>query len=110
MGRSQQPVDHFWVGVEITVGEEGLCFLGRWRQARQIEVGAADERQLAGFGRERESLGLELGENEGIDRVAYTIAILHVWRVGPRGRPERPKLAVFVGNQRVRTDTLRVRG
>ena len=70
-GRGQQPVDEFLVGRGISVGNEGIHFLGRWRQARQVKREPADERAAVGDRRRREFLLGERRANEEVDGVPF---------------------------------------
>ena len=62
--RGQQPVHHLLVGVGDVVVEEGVDFVGRRRQADQVEGDAPQQRALVGGGRGRQLLLFELGEDE----------------------------------------------
>ena len=70
-GRGQQPVDEFLVGRGIGIGDEGIHFFGRRRQARQVEREPADERAAVGDHRRREFVLGELRANEEVDGVAF---------------------------------------
>ena len=69
--RGQQPVDQFLVSRGISVGNEGIYFFRRRRQARQVKREPADERAAVGDRRRRQLfLGERLADEE-VDGVAF---------------------------------------
>ena len=91
-GRSQQAVDLLLIGVGRAVGEEGGRLLRRGREAGQVQRHASQQGGLGRFGGECESRGLELGNDEGIDRVA-----LPVGGDGGSGRGDERPVLLIVG-------------
>ncbi len=91
--RCQQSFDQPLVGAGRAVGQEGVGLARRGREARQIEVDAADQRLLGGGRRVRQLLGLQPTENEGIDRVPHPVALLDRRRSPAPRRLEGPVLA-----------------
>jgi hypothetical protein len=80
--RRQQPVDSAFVGERRGVGEEGIEFGRRRRQADQVEARAAKERGAIGFG-ERGDPGARVGGGEdAVDRVAGGGWVLRVGGCG----------------------------
>ena len=76
--RGQQAVDQLLVGVGRCVVDELLDLLRRRRQPVQVEVGAADQSAAVGLRRGScRPFCLELGEDEGVDRIADRGGILH---------------------------------
>jgi hypothetical protein len=49
-GRGEQAVHEAVVGIRCGIGDEGLDFLGRWRESGEVEREAADQRAAVGFG------------------------------------------------------------
>ena len=66
----QEAVDDAGEGVGRVVGEEGGDVVGRGREAGEVEGGAAEEGAFVGGRGEGDSVGLELGEDEGVDGIA----------------------------------------
>ena len=88
----EQPVHDLFIGVPGHVGQE--CFhlgYGR-RQSRQIEGDSTDERGLVGFGRGVQSLLLQSGQNEVINRRATPVRRLDRRQCGALWRDEGPVL------------------
>ena len=86
----QQPIDEPFVGVGRGVVEERLQFLGRRRQAREVEIHPADER---GLGRLRGRCDPRLflrGENEAVDIVSHPAGRGHLRRRHRREATVRP--------------------
>ena len=92
----EERVHKLLVGARRAVVDEGEHFLGRWRQADEIEAEAADQRAAVGLGREGELLLGKLGEEEGIGGIAngeWRITNLRHGRA--RGLFERPEIKAF---------------
>ena len=75
--RGQQPVDEFFIGRRIGIGDEGIHFFGRRRQARQVEREPADERAAVGDRRRRQLFLGELRADEEVDGVAFGLDAGH---------------------------------
>ncbi len=86
----QQAVHHFLVGVGALVGDERVHLGRRRRQAGQVERDAANERFPVRFGRMRQALALQPGQDEAVDRVTDPRLVLDGGRVGPDRRDVRP--------------------
>ena len=89
-GRGEQAVDQPLVGVGPAVGDEGVDLLGGRRQAGQVEPEAADQGRPVGLGGGGEAERFQLGEDEGVDRVADPRRHPDGGDVGPDGGDERP--------------------
>ena len=96
VGRVEQARDDALVSVGRLVVEKRVHFGRRRRQADQIETHAAKQRDAVGFGRGRNLLSLEAGENERVDGVARPIGEFHFRRIDARGRHEGP-VNIFLG-------------
>ena len=86
----EQAVDGLLVGVGRVVGEERRDLDRRGGQAGQVEGRSSQERDLVGFSRGLQTLGLEPGEDERIHRIPGPGRRLHGRDFGPMGRVERP--------------------
>ena len=93
--RGQSAVHHVFVGLVRGVGRVGVDFLGSRRQTEEVHVHAADEGFLVGFGRGRDAFGLELGEDEVVDRRARPGFVFHLRQGGLRGSDKCPVRLVF---------------
>ena len=71
VGRGEQPVHQSLVRVRPGVAREGVDFLDRRRKPEQVVVEPTDEGVPVRLGRRRDSLSLELHQDETIDVVAY---------------------------------------
>jgi hypothetical protein len=97
VGRGEQAVDQPLVGPGSVVADERLGLLGRRRQAEQVERGAPDKRAAVGLGGRAEAVGLEPGQDEGVDRVADPRAVVDRRRLRPGRRAERPEVVLDRG-------------
>ena len=68
--RREEAIDHPAEGFGGFILEERLDFLGSWRQADEVERGAADQGSLLGLGGGGEAFRLKTGEDETVDRRA----------------------------------------
>jgi hypothetical protein len=89
-GRCEQLVDELLVGVGRRVATKASTISGSGRKADEIERQAPGKRALVRFGRGRESGRLELREDEGVDRIADPLCVLHDRQGGTLGLDERP--------------------
>src|SRR5262249_17886352 len=67
----QITLDQLLVSERIRVAYERFCFLGRRRQAKQVEFQAANERRAICLGRRRQVFLFETTQNESINPVAW---------------------------------------
>src|SRR4051794_32152470 len=67
----EQPIDQTLVGIRPVVFKKVIHFIGRWRQAEKIEGQPANERPTIGLWRSSQSVFLQLGGDEGIDRIPW---------------------------------------
>ena len=86
----EQPVHIALVGVGARVGGEFAYLFGSGRQAGEVETDAAQQGELGGFGRGRDALLFQAGEDEIVDFVARPGAIAHRGRRGPLNFLEAP--------------------
>ena len=101
-GGRQQAVNQLLIGLRILVREECLSFFrGGW-QSGKIEVGSPDQCEAIRLRRERQSLCLELLQDESVNRIADAILVADGGRFNRSRRPERPKLPVLITHQRIR--------
>ena len=94
----EQPVDELFVGIGRRVREECRNLGGRRRQAREIEAGAAQQRDLFSVRRETEFLLHERADQERIDGRADAVFGFGPWDGGLVNRLERPEGALFLGD------------
>ena len=110
----QQPVDELLVGVGSLSFDERIDLRRRRRQAGQVEVQPADERDAVGLRRRRELLALQAGEDEAVDPVRRPVASVTSGTgcfarrdVGPVGRPLGPfgdparRMSISAGRERL---------
>jgi hypothetical protein len=64
------------------------------RQARQVEVQAANERRFIGFGRRSQAGRFQTGEDEGVERTLDPARVVNRRRVDDGQRLERPVIAL----------------
>ena len=69
MRTGEQAIDQPFIGVGRSIARGTGDLLGSRRQADQVEREPADQGAAVGLGRRLEILFLELGEDEGVDRV-----------------------------------------
>ncbi len=74
--RGEQPIHHLLEHLGRIVADECLDLFPRWHQTGEIERGAANERELVGGSGRASGFFVELGEEEGIDRVLRPGGIL----------------------------------
>ena len=98
--RLQQRVDEPLVCIGPLVVEVGPDLLRRRRDSDQVQPGAAQQRELGGLGRETEPFGFEPCQQEGVNRRADPLSILHLRDGCGLRLPEGPELAVLVGHRR----------
>ena len=70
-GRRQQPIDHLLEPVRRFVGQQRVNFLGRGRQADQIVMDPPQQRQPVRGRHRPQPRRFQLGQHEGIDRIAH---------------------------------------
>ncbi len=99
MGARKQSVDKAFVGIGRLVGNKGVHFSRRRRQADKIERHAANQRPPVGVRGEREFLRLHGGKQQGIDRRADAVVLTERGHFRSMDGAKRPILAVFLGNQ-----------
>ena len=98
--RGEQAVDHFFESLRRVVGQEGVDFLRRGRQAGEVEGGAAEQRDLVGRLRGLDALGFELGQDEGIDgSCGPTSSVFTTGGVCVFNLLERPEFALALGKR-----------
>jgi hypothetical protein len=68
--RGEQAVEDHVEGVRRRIGEKGVHFGGRRRQAEQIEGGPANQPAAVGRRRRCQAIGFQLREDEAVDRIA----------------------------------------
>ena len=73
VGRREQTIHLFLVGLGAWVGEEGVDFLGSRRKPDEVEAEAAQERDAVGLGGGFQALFVETREDEGVDGSADPI-------------------------------------
>ena len=86
----QQAVHLLLVGVGGLVGEEGVHFGGRGRQAGEVEAEAAQQGGAVGLGRGLQSLAFQARQHEAVDRIARPLLIADGGQRGALRRHERP--------------------
>ena len=91
----QQPVDQPFVGLRVGVLMVGSDFRGRRRQAHQVQVGPAYQGQAVGRGSEGEPAGLQLFQQEGIDRGPHQGALGNPGDGGASGWLKGPECRGF---------------
>src|SRR5207248_994489 len=94
----EEPVDELFVGIGCRVREECRNLGGRRRQAREIEAGAAQQRDLFSVRRETEFLLNERADQERIDGRSDAVFGFGLWDGGLVNRLERPEGALFLGD------------
>ena len=88
--RGQQAIDQLFVGIGTRVGQKGIDLGRRRRQAGQVERQPADQRCLVRLGRRLQSLALEPGQNEAIDRISRPAGIANFRQRRPHRGDKRP--------------------
>ena len=96
--RGQQRVDQPFPGVGPVVGDEALHFVGRRRQADQVEIGAAHQRAAVGAGRGDQPTRRARLLEEAIDGVVEA-GVAHDRQRRLQRRLEGPVGALFVGDR-----------
>ena len=91
--RGEEPIDELLGRLRVAVLDEGLEFERRRRQPPERQVEPAGEHVAGRLGRERQALGLEAGEDEGVDGRADTVGGADVRHRGGDDRLESPMLA-----------------
>ena len=99
LGGSEQAIDDFFESLRGVVGEEGVDFFGRWREAGEIEGGAAEEGDFGGWLCGFDALGFELGGDEGIDGSAHPFRVLYYRRCLRFHTLEGPEFALALGER-----------
>ena len=92
IGRGQQPVDYFLVGIRRCIVDESLDIRQRRRQTRQVERHAPDQRAAVGLGRGLEAFSIEARQYQLIDWISRPGGIAHIRKRGSRGRNKSPVL------------------
>ena len=82
----EQAIDELSHGVGRRIGDEGVDFLGRHRQPREVEGEPPRERGPVGLGLGREPLHFEPSEDEPIDVVFGPRRVVHRGHGRPRRR------------------------
>ena len=100
-GRGQQAVHQPGEGPGSLVAEKLLDFLFRGGQAVQVELGPAEQRQLAGAGSRIQVFFLQLAQHEGIHRRPNPARIAHFRRLGVAQGLKRPPVGNPVGIMRI---------
>ncbi len=100
-GRGQQAVHQPRKGPGSPVADKLLDFLLRGGQAVKVELGPAEQRQLAGAGRRVQALFLQLAQHEGIHRRPNPARITHLRRLGVAQGLKRPPVGYTVGTMRI---------
>lgn len=106
MRRLEESIKDLFVRGRRGIRQEVLHFLGAGRQAYEIEISAANEHASICFRSERETLGLQPGEHEGIDGCPHALLVFHRWGNWGLNRLKRPKLLLFAGNEKSRSELL----
>ena len=91
--RGEEPIDDALVGAGRLVSQEGVDLFGRGREARQIERHAPEPLAAIGFRRRRKPFGLEPGEDEAVEVVAWPALVAHGWGGGADDALEGPVIA-----------------
>ena len=104
-GACEQPFHDLLVSVARGVGDEGRDLLRGREEPGEIERDTTEEPGTVSFRREREPLGAERREDEGIDRGAPGCRVghrRHGWLDDRLERPPRPVTGRQIGPQRNR--------
>ena len=97
--RGEQAVHHSFESLRRTVGDESLHFFRSGRQARQVEGGAAEQRDLIRRTTRLDAFGLQFRQNELIDRVADPRLLLHYGRGLVGNLLKGPEFALALGER-----------
>ena len=93
----EEPLDHSLVSLRRIVVEKRRGFLRGRRYAGEVERGAAQPRQFRGRRRGSQSLLLELGQHEAVDRLDGPVGCGHRWQLRVRNRLECPIVPLLGG-------------
>ena len=86
----EQAVDVSFVSVGSDVGEVGVEHFRRRRESGEVEGHPAGKRAAVGLGRRGQAVGFELGEHEGIERLAHPVLLADFRQRVADDRLERP--------------------
>ena len=74
---SEQPVDFLTVCVGVGIAGESMHLLGSRGQADEVEIEASQQEPLRGRRGGSQLAALQLGQDEGIDRVLHPLVMAH---------------------------------
>ena len=95
--RFQQTIDDAFVSVGTMVGQIGVQFVDRRRQADQIQANASQQCRSVRLRRWRDILLLEFGQDESVDRIADPLSMFNLCGRRALDRLKRPMVGTGSG-------------